>query len=77
MSPHLPYEYTEEGILQRLNAYLNHQDFCSPFPEHWPRDEAVTTLVSPTGRSCKETCMEESESISVSYLYSAVTHPQW
>ncbi|KAK3553283.1 hypothetical protein QTP86_032761 [Hemibagrus guttatus] len=35
VEPFLPYEYTSEGMLERLNAYIQHQDFCrisSPFP---------------------------------------------
>ncbi len=26
-APYLPYEFTEEGLMQRLDAYLTHQDF--------------------------------------------------
>ncbi|TSK87553.1 Alpha-1,6-mannosylglycoprotein 6-beta-N-acetylglucosaminyltransferase B [Bagarius yarrelli] len=28
VEPFLPYEYTSEGMLERLNAYIQHQDFC-------------------------------------------------
>ncbi|KAM8946231.1 alpha-1,6-mannosylglycoprotein 6-beta-N-acetylglucosaminyltransferase B [Pelodytes ibericus] len=32
VEPYLPYEYTSEGMLQRLHAYIQHQEFCSsPF----------------------------------------------
>ncbi|KAM4692565.1 alpha-1,6-mannosylglycoprotein 6-beta-N-acetylglucosaminyltransferase B [Rhinophrynus dorsalis] len=30
VEPYLPYEYTSEGMLQRLHAYIQHQEFCSP-----------------------------------------------
>ncbi|XP_069608214.1 alpha-1,6-mannosylglycoprotein 6-beta-N-acetylglucosaminyltransferase B [Ranitomeya imitator] len=30
MEPYLPYEFTSEGMLQRLHAYIQHQEFCSP-----------------------------------------------
>uniref|UniRef100_A0AAY4AI72 alpha-1,6-mannosyl-glycoprotein 6-beta-N-acetylglucosaminyltransferase n=1 Tax=Denticeps clupeoides TaxID=299321 RepID=A0AAY4AI72_9TELE len=30
VEPHLPYEYTCEGMLERVHAYVQHQDFCSP-----------------------------------------------
>ncbi|KAM5135777.1 alpha-1,6-mannosylglycoprotein 6-beta-N-acetylglucosaminyltransferase B isoform 2-T2 [Mantella aurantiaca] len=30
IDPYLPYEFTSEGMLQRLHAYIQHQEFCSP-----------------------------------------------
>ncbi len=47
--------------MQRLDAYLTHQDFCSPMPMPWPEDSAITVLTSQKGQSCKDTCMKESE----------------
>ncbi|KAM6972584.1 alpha-1,6-mannosylglycoprotein 6-beta-N-acetylglucosaminyltransferase B-like [Aplochiton taeniatus] len=35
VKPYLPYEYTCEGMLERVHAYIQHQDFCSPEP-HFP-----------------------------------------
>ncbi|KAG3268401.1 mannosyl (alpha-1,6-)-glycoprotein beta-1,6-N-acetyl-glucosaminyltransferase, isozyme B [Ictidomys tridecemlineatus] len=35
VEPYLPYEYTCEGMLERIQAYIQHQDFCaapSPAP---------------------------------------------
>ncbi|XP_035384501.1 alpha-1,6-mannosylglycoprotein 6-beta-N-acetylglucosaminyltransferase B-like isoform X1 [Electrophorus electricus] len=35
VEPFLPYEYTCEGMLERVNGYIQHQDFCHldrPFP---------------------------------------------
>uniref|UniRef100_A0A8C7B928 alpha-1,6-mannosyl-glycoprotein 6-beta-N-acetylglucosaminyltransferase n=1 Tax=Neovison vison TaxID=452646 RepID=A0A8C7B928_NEOVI len=29
VDPYLPYEYTCEGMLQRIHAYIQHQDFCA------------------------------------------------
>ncbi|XP_060774627.1 alpha-1,6-mannosylglycoprotein 6-beta-N-acetylglucosaminyltransferase B-like [Neoarius graeffei] len=45
VDPYLPYEYTCEGMLERVHAYIQHQDFCgpeAPFPPAnvsavWPR----------------------------------------
>src|SRR6218665_1556605 len=59
--PYLPYEYTHEGMLQRLNAYIKHQDFCSPHPEIWPPLSSINVTVSSVGKSCKTTCWEGSE----------------
>ncbi|XP_051570296.1 alpha-1,6-mannosylglycoprotein 6-beta-N-acetylglucosaminyltransferase B-like [Myxocyprinus asiaticus] len=44
VEPFIPYEYTCEGMLERVNAYIQHQDFChtrGPFPavnesKSWP-----------------------------------------
>ncbi|XP_022519799.2 alpha-1,6-mannosylglycoprotein 6-beta-N-acetylglucosaminyltransferase B [Astyanax mexicanus] len=30
VEPYLPYEYTCEGMLERVHAYIQHQEFCSP-----------------------------------------------
>ncbi|XP_057698803.1 alpha-1,6-mannosylglycoprotein 6-beta-N-acetylglucosaminyltransferase B-like isoform X2 [Corythoichthys intestinalis] len=30
--PYLPYEYTCEGMLERVHAYIQQQDFCAPEP---------------------------------------------
>eukprot|EP00063_Salmo_salar_P057617 XP_014032452.1 PREDICTED: alpha-1,6-mannosylglycoprotein 6-beta-N-acetylglucosaminyltransferase B-like isoform X3 [Salmo salar] len=30
VEPYLPYEYTCEGMLERVHAYIEHQDFCTP-----------------------------------------------
>ncbi|KAK6478126.1 alpha-1,6-mannosylglycoprotein 6-beta-N-acetylglucosaminyltransferase B-like isoform X1 [Huso huso] len=30
VEPYLPYEYTCEGMLERVHAYIQHQDFCIP-----------------------------------------------
>uniref|UniRef100_A0A8B9W2X1 alpha-1,6-mannosyl-glycoprotein 6-beta-N-acetylglucosaminyltransferase n=1 Tax=Anas zonorhyncha TaxID=75864 RepID=A0A8B9W2X1_9AVES len=29
VEPYLPYEYTCEGMLERIHAYIQHQDFCT------------------------------------------------
>ncbi|CAL8333650.1 unnamed protein product [Merluccius merluccius] len=30
VEPYLPYEYTCEGMLERVHAYIQNQDFCAP-----------------------------------------------
>ncbi|NXC84385.1 MGT5B acetylglucosaminyltransferase, partial [Cercotrichas coryphoeus] len=32
VDPYLPYEYTCEGMLERIHAYIQHQDFCTAPP---------------------------------------------
>ncbi|KAK6165886.1 hypothetical protein SNE40_022707 [Patella caerulea] len=59
--PYLPYEYTEEGMLQRMNAYIQHQDFClfDAKISKWPPLDAITTILGPAGKSCRDTCSEK------------------
>uniref|UniRef100_A0A2C9K266 alpha-1,6-mannosyl-glycoprotein 6-beta-N-acetylglucosaminyltransferase n=2 Tax=Biomphalaria glabrata TaxID=6526 RepID=A0A2C9K266_BIOGL len=57
-SSYLPNEYTEEGMLQRMNAYIQHQNFCS-FQRgltKWPLKEAVQFVFAEKGQSCKDAC---------------------
>ena len=60
--PVLPYEYTEEGLIQRMNAYIEHQNFCR-FKKQlnkWPPEASVQILFGEAGKSCKEVCWEKS-----------------
>ncbi|KAJ0058404.1 hypothetical protein NL108_013884, partial [Boleophthalmus pectinirostris] len=43
VEPFVPHEYTCEGMLERVHAYIHNQDFCSPqkpldSPSSWPGD---------------------------------------
>ncbi|XP_060599364.1 alpha-1,6-mannosylglycoprotein 6-beta-N-acetylglucosaminyltransferase A-like [Ruditapes philippinarum] len=58
---YLPYEYTEEGFIQRMNAYIEHQNFCQ-FQKQltkWPPESAVQILFGEAGKSCKDVCWEK------------------
>ncbi|ESP01772.1 hypothetical protein LOTGIDRAFT_172419 [Lottia gigantea] len=56
--PYLPYEYTEEGMLQRMNAYIEHQNFCQFDSKisKWPPLEAMTNILGRAGMSCRDVC---------------------
>ncbi|KAL5005564.1 hypothetical protein ScPMuIL_016722 [Solemya velum] len=58
--PYLPYEYTEEGMLQRMNAYIEHQNFCQfqKQPVKWPPEGSITNIYGDPGKSCKDVCWE-------------------
>lgn len=73
VKPFMPYEYTEEGMLQRVNAYLEHQDFCKAniMGERWPLN--TTAIVGEPGVSCKNTCRAKGEFSTISLLTSAVS----
>ena len=57
----MPYEFTKEGMLQRLNAYIEHQDFCVANPLVWPPPSSITAVLGDIGKSCKDTCRERGE----------------
>ncbi|XP_055971388.1 alpha-1,6-mannosylglycoprotein 6-beta-N-acetylglucosaminyltransferase B isoform X2 [Sorex fumeus] len=47
VDPYLPYEYTCEGMLERLHAYIQHQDFCtapSPVSPGTPAPQGTLVL---------------------------------
>ncbi|BFZ22058.1 hypothetical protein BsWGS_25097 [Bradybaena similaris] len=57
-SSYLPYEYTEEGMLQRMNAFIENQNFCS-FQRNqvrWPPRQSVEIVFGEPGKSCKDAC---------------------
>ncbi|XP_078449902.1 alpha-1,6-mannosylglycoprotein 6-beta-N-acetylglucosaminyltransferase B-like [Lampetra planeri] len=56
MEPLLPYEFTAQGMLERVYAYLTHQDFCSPGPQRWPPSSAMQAVASEGGISCQDAC---------------------
>ncbi|XP_048102897.1 LOW QUALITY PROTEIN: alpha-1,6-mannosylglycoprotein 6-beta-N-acetylglucosaminyltransferase B-like [Alosa alosa] len=55
VEPYLPFEYTCEGMLERVNAYIEHQDFChpdAPFPpvnasKSWPGSPPSPFMLLP------------------------------
>ncbi|CAB1447529.1 unnamed protein product, partial [Pleuronectes platessa] len=47
VEPFLPYEYTCEGMLERVHAYIQKQDFCSPEAPFPPGNSSSTWLGGP------------------------------
>ncbi|XP_021031639.1 alpha-1,6-mannosylglycoprotein 6-beta-N-acetylglucosaminyltransferase B [Mus caroli] len=61
VDPYLPYEYTCAGMLERINAYIQHQDFCagpSPVPP------GASTAQSPFVLAPNATHLEWAQNIS-------------
>jgi alpha-1,3(6)-mannosylglycoprotein beta-1,6-N-acetyl-glucosaminyltransferase len=54
----MPYEFTEEGMLQRVNAYILHQDFCSKDYQPWPPNSNIQVIAANAGQSCKAACRQ-------------------
>ncbi|XP_064827067.1 alpha-1,6-mannosylglycoprotein 6-beta-N-acetylglucosaminyltransferase A-like isoform X1 [Oncorhynchus masou masou] len=58
IEPYLPYEFTCEGMLQRVNAFIENQDFCHG-QVMWPPLSALQVKLAEPGCSCKKVCQEE------------------
>ncbi|XP_030627818.1 alpha-1,6-mannosylglycoprotein 6-beta-N-acetylglucosaminyltransferase A [Chanos chanos] len=58
IEPYLPYEFTCEGMLQRVNAFIENQDFCHG-QVMWPPLSALQVKFASPGQSCKQVCQEE------------------
>lgn len=57
ISPFLPYEFTADGMLERINAYLEHQDLCADAQSaNWPPFSAMHIQLSKANASCEEAC---------------------
>lgn len=55
VDPYLPFEFTHEGMLERVSALIQNQDFC--YQNHWPPLKALITVKGEAGESCKEVCL--------------------
>uniref|UniRef100_A0AAQ4PYU4 alpha-1,6-mannosyl-glycoprotein 6-beta-N-acetylglucosaminyltransferase n=1 Tax=Gasterosteus aculeatus aculeatus TaxID=481459 RepID=A0AAQ4PYU4_GASAC len=55
VEPYLPYEYTCEGMLERVHAYIQNQDFCALEPPFVPANFSRQL----SGQSCVEACHSE------------------
>uniref|UniRef100_A0A914V0S6 alpha-1,6-mannosyl-glycoprotein 6-beta-N-acetylglucosaminyltransferase n=1 Tax=Plectus sambesii TaxID=2011161 RepID=A0A914V0S6_9BILA len=54
-APYLPYEFTAPGMLERVNAFLLHQDWCSS-SSSWPPFSAAQIVFAQVGQSCQTAC---------------------
>ncbi|KAG8125117.1 hypothetical protein E2320_020363, partial [Naja naja] len=57
IEPYLPFEFTCEGMLQRMNVFIEKQDFCHG-QVMWPPLSALQVKMAETGKSCKQVCQE-------------------
>jgi len=55
IDPYLPFEFTHEGMLERVSVLIQNQDFC--YPSHWPPLENLITVKGTAGESCKQVCL--------------------
>uniref|UniRef100_A0A8D0C6L4 alpha-1,6-mannosyl-glycoprotein 6-beta-N-acetylglucosaminyltransferase n=1 Tax=Salvator merianae TaxID=96440 RepID=A0A8D0C6L4_SALMN len=57
IDPYLPFEFTCEGMLQRMNVFIEKQDFCHG-QVMWPPLSALQVKIAVSGKSCKQVCQE-------------------
>ncbi|XP_044294115.1 alpha-1,6-mannosylglycoprotein 6-beta-N-acetylglucosaminyltransferase A [Varanus komodoensis] len=57
IEPYLPFEFTCEGMLQRMNVFIEKQDFCHG-QVMWPPLSALQVKIAAPGKSCKQVCQE-------------------
>ncbi|XP_073330188.1 alpha-1,6-mannosylglycoprotein 6-beta-N-acetylglucosaminyltransferase A-like [Pagrus major] len=57
IEPYLPYEFTCEGMLQRVSTLIEKQDFCNN-TETWPPLSALQVVKGEVNTSCKRACQE-------------------
>lgn len=61
----MPYEFTEEGMLQRMNAYIEHQNWCQFQKQEakWPPHSAISFVMGADGQSCKDACWQQGKTV--------------
>ncbi|KAJ7372831.1 Alpha-1,6-mannosylglycoprotein 6-beta-N-acetylglucosaminyltransferase A [Desmophyllum pertusum] len=55
--PHLPFEFTHAGMLERVNAYVENQNFCKP--TNWPPLSELKMILGGEGEACVEACLKK------------------
>ncbi|XP_073232231.1 alpha-1,6-mannosylglycoprotein 6-beta-N-acetylglucosaminyltransferase A-like [Porites lutea] len=54
---YLPYEWTTNGMLERVNMFTEKLNFCE-HDEQWPPLKEMHIVLGPQGSSCKDACGE-------------------
>lgn len=57
VEPYLPFEFTHEGMLERVSALVQNQNFCNH--NNWPPVKALVTVKGEAGKSCKQVCLSK------------------
>lgn len=58
LEPYLPYEFTCEGMLQRVNVFIEKQEFCDE-TKSWPPLSVLQVVEAEAGTSCKQACKDK------------------
>lgn len=69
VKPFVPFEFSCEGMLERLNAYIDNQDFCDK-SYHWPLQKGdLQIIIARPGKSCTDTCFNQDLTCESEYFY--------
>ncbi|KAM6951153.1 alpha-1,6-mannosylglycoprotein 6-beta-N-acetylglucosaminyltransferase B-like [Aplochiton taeniatus] len=60
VKPFTPRESTCGGMLERVHAYITHQNFCSMSFPTWPPEGVLRVHLGPLGQSCVGVCRRSS-----------------
>ena len=60
INQHVPYPFTHEGVLKRIHAYTEHQNFCD-LENDWPPKETMKIKLGEAGQSCNQVCEGHSD----------------
>ncbi|XP_068610972.1 alpha-1,6-mannosylglycoprotein 6-beta-N-acetylglucosaminyltransferase B-like [Brachionichthys hirsutus] len=60
VKPFTPREFACEGMLERVESYIAHQNFCSTSAPTWPPERSLRIHLGPLGQSCVEACRRSS-----------------
>ncbi|XP_032233856.2 alpha-1,6-mannosylglycoprotein 6-beta-N-acetylglucosaminyltransferase A isoform X2 [Nematostella vectensis] len=55
VKPYIPFEWTTQGMLERVNALVNNQNFCD-HTSRWPPIEELKLIQGLETESCTQTC---------------------
>ncbi|XP_065064116.1 alpha-1,6-mannosylglycoprotein 6-beta-N-acetylglucosaminyltransferase A-like isoform X1 [Rhopilema esculentum] len=65
---YLPREFTAVGMMERVHALIQHQDFCDPNAPRWPPIRNLEVYLAPRGVSCKNLCRKKGKICEPSYF---------
>uniref|UniRef100_A0A4W5KFG8 alpha-1,6-mannosyl-glycoprotein 6-beta-N-acetylglucosaminyltransferase n=1 Tax=Hucho hucho TaxID=62062 RepID=A0A4W5KFG8_9TELE len=77
VEPYLPYEYTCEGMLERVHAYIQHQDFCTPDAPFPPANSSSSKLGLSSPASPGPQFVLLPNSSALTWAPNANTPPAW
>lgn len=64
----IPYEFTQEGMLQRVSSFSQHLHFCKIQFNPWPPKEDIQFISSLPSQSCRDACLNKNLVCEGSYL---------
>lgn len=76
VEPYLPYEYTNQGMMERLYMFTKHHDFCESrmgdvtIPK-WPPISARQIFIGDKDMGCDEVCAKQSNYL---IIYSCLSY---